>query len=144
MGWRAAVLGGDEGASADPSEKRLAVRTEDHPLDYGGFEGTIPEGNYGAGTVMLWDRGTWEPLHDVDEGLAAGKLHFLLHGGRMRGGVGVVRMRGKPKETRENWLLIKERDGAAVEDADALVREHVAWALARHGEPADPLARPAA
>lgn len=114
-----------KGPSADPSEKRLAVRTEDHPLDYGGFEGTIPEGNYGAGTVMLWDRGTWEPLHDVDEGLAAGKLHFVLHGGRMRGGWALVRMRGKPKETRENWLLIKERDGAAVEDADALVREHV-------------------
>lgn len=114
-----------KGPSADPSEKRLAVRTEDHPLDYGGFEGTIPEGNYGAGTVMLWDRGTWEPLHDVDEGLASGKLHFVLHGGRMRGGWALVRMRGKPKEKRENWLLIKERDAEATEDAEGLVREHV-------------------
>lgn len=114
-----------KGPSADPSEKRLAVRTEDHPLDYGGFEGVIPAGNYGAGTVMLWDRGTWEPLHDVDEGLAAGKLHFLLHGARMRGGWALVRMRGRAGETRENWLLVKERDGEAEEDADRLVREHV-------------------
>lgn len=114
-----------KGPSADPSEKRLAVRTEDHPLDYGGFEGTIPEGNYGAGTVMLWDRGKWEPLHDVDEGLASGKLHFLLHGERMRGVWALVRMRGRASEKRENWLLVKERDGEAVEDADGLVREHV-------------------
>lgn len=114
-----------KGPSADPAEKRLAVRTEDHPLDYGGFEGTIPAGNYGAGTVMLWDRGTWEPLHDVDEGLASGKLHFVLHGARMRGGWALVRMRGRAGEKRENWLLIKERDAEAVEDADGLVRDHV-------------------
>lgn len=114
-----------KGPSADPSEKRLAVRTEDHPLDYGGFEGVIPAGNYGAGTVMLWDRGTWEPLHDVEEGLAQGKLHFLLRGARMRGGWALVRMRARAGETRENWLLIKERDGEAVEDADGLVRDHV-------------------
>lgn len=117
-----------KGPSADPAEKRLAVRTEDHPLDYGGFEGVIPAGNYGAGAVMLWDRGTWEPLHDVEEGLAQGKLHFLLQGARMRGGWALVRMRGRAgekRERRENWLLIKERDADAAEDADGLVREHV-------------------
>ena len=114
-----------KGPSADPSEKRLAVRTEDHPLEYGGFEGVIPEGNYGAGTVMLWDRGTWEPLHDVEEGLAAGKLHFVLHGARMRGGWALVRMRGRAGEARENWLLVKEKDAEAAADADAMVRDHV-------------------
>ncbi len=64
------------GPSDDPSEKRLAVRTEDHPLSYGDFEGTIPQGEYGGGTVMMWDRGSWEPLHDPAEGLKAGMLHF--------------------------------------------------------------------
>ncbi len=106
-----------KGPSSDPSQKRLAVRTEDHPIDYGGFEGVIPEG-YGAGTVMLWDRGEWEPLHDVDDGLKTGKLHFRLHGSRMRGGWALVRMRGREK--RENWLLVKEADDWAEEDADAL------------------------
>ena len=74
-----------KGPSADPSEKRLAVRTEDHPVAYGAFEGTIPEGEYGGGTVMLWDNGWWEPLHDPEEGLKQGKLHFRLHGARMKG-----------------------------------------------------------
>src|SRR5690554_3181694 len=73
------------GPSLDPADKRLAVRTEDHPLDYGEFEGTIPKGEYGGGTVMLWDEGTWEPLEDADEGLREGKLKFLLHGERLTG-----------------------------------------------------------
>ena len=110
-----------KGPSADPSQKRLAVRTEDHPIDYGSFEGVIPEG-YGAGTVMLWDRGEWEPLHDVDDGLKQGKLHFRLHGARMRGGWALVRM--KSREKRENWLLIKEADDRAERDADALTDAH--------------------
>lgn len=109
-----------KGPSPVPSQKRLAIRTEDHPVDYGGFEGTIPEG-YGAGTVMLWDRGEWEPLHDVDEGLDSGKLHFRLHGTRMRGGWALVRMRREEK--RENWLLVKEADDEAGDDADALTRD---------------------
>lgn len=107
------------GPSADPAEKRLAVRTEDHPLSYAGFEGTIPAGQYGGGTVMLWDRGTWEPEGDVDAGLAAGKLTFTLRGTRMKGGWSLVRMR-QTKGRRENWLLVKQRDDFAQEAPDAL------------------------
>ncbi|MBM9595583.1 DNA ligase D [Roseitranquillus sediminis] len=114
-----------KGPSTDPSQKRLAVRTEDHPIDYGGFEGVIPEG-YGAGTVMLWDRGEWEPLHDVDDGLRQGKLHFRIHGARMRGGWALVRMRGARKgdAKRENWLLVKEADDLATDEPDGLIGEH--------------------
>ncbi len=106
-----------KGPSPDPSEKRLAVRTEDHPLDYADFEGTIPEGEYGGGTVMLWDEGTWEPRGDVADGLDAGELKMDLHGHRMRGHWVLVRMQGD--ETRENWLLIKEK-GGETGAADAL------------------------
>jgi bifunctional non-homologous end joining protein LigD len=111
------------GPSADPADKRLAVRTEDHPIDYGNFEGVIPKGEYGGGTVMLWDRGTWEPLHDPHEGLEQGKLHFRLDGERMKGGWALVRMRGKPHEKRENWLLIKEDDEMAARQGD-LTKAH--------------------
>lgn len=102
------------GPSLDPANKRLAVRTEDHPLEYGGFEGVIPAGEYGGGTVMLWDRGRWEPQADPHEGLEHGALKFILRGERLRGGFALVRMadsrasRGAAR--RENWLLIKERD----------------------------------
>ena len=98
------------GPSYDPSEKRLAVRTEDHPLAYGDFEGTIPEKEYGGGTVMLWDRGNWEPVGDFDKGLKDGKLVFRLNGERLRGEWTLVRMRPKPGEKRENWLMIKHRE----------------------------------
>ncbi len=98
--------------SYDPADKRLAVRTEDHPLDYATFEGTIPAGEYGGGTVMLWDQGTWRPLHDAKAGLAAGKLHFLLDGTRLKGEWALVRMRAdRTGKARENWLLIKVADG---------------------------------
>ncbi|MWD28575.1 DNA ligase D [Aquicoccus sp. SCR17] len=117
--WSWAVT---KGPSTDPGEKRLAVRTEDHPVAYGDFEGTIPEKEYGGGTVMLWDQGWWEPLHDPEEGLKQGKLHFRLHGARMEGGWTLVRMRGKEK--RENWLLIKERDDHAGRSADALLNRY--------------------
>lgn len=113
-----------KGPSTDPGEKRLAVRTEDHPVSYGTFEGTIPEGQYGGGTVMLWDEGWWEPLHDPEEGLRKGKLHFRLHGARMEGGWVLVRMRGKAGEKRENWLLIKEADDHAGRSADALTNKY--------------------
>jgi len=113
-----------KGPSGDPSEKRLAVRTEDHPISYGSFEGTIPKDNYGGGTVMLWDAGWWEPQHDPEEGLKSGKLHFRLHGARMKGGWALVRMRGRPGEKRENWLMIKERDEFAGRSADALTNKH--------------------
>jgi bifunctional non-homologous end joining protein LigD len=104
-----------KGPSLDPSEKRLAVRVEDHPLDYGGFEGTIPKGQYGGGTVMLWDKGEWEPEGDPHEGLRKGKLSFILKGKRLKGGFTLVRMRkdGASKSKRENWLLIKQRDAEA-------------------------------
>ncbi|SFQ97283.1 DNA ligase D, 3'-phosphoesterase domain-containing protein [Poseidonocella sedimentorum] len=113
-----------KGPSADPSQKRLAVRTEDHPVSYGAFEGTIPREQYGGGTVMLWDSGWWEPLHDPDEGVRQGKLHFRLHGARMQGGWALVRMRGKGRESRENWLLIKERDDFATRSTDGLIKTH--------------------
>jgi bifunctional non-homologous end joining protein LigD len=101
------------GPSLDPGEKRLAVRVEDHPLDYGGFEGTIPKGEYGGGTVMLWDRGTWTPEGDPHEGLRKGKLSFTLDGERLKGGFALVRMPPRGREKRENWLLIKQKDETA-------------------------------
>jgi len=100
-----------KGPSLNPTDKRLAVRTEDHPLSYGTFEGTIPQGEYGGGTVMMWDEGTWEPKGDPRAGLEKGHLSFVLHGERLKGGWGLVRMRGDGK--RENWLLIKENDAEA-------------------------------
>jgi bifunctional non-homologous end joining protein LigD len=104
------------GPSLDPADKRLAAHVEDHPADYGGFEGTIPQGQYGGGTVMLWDRGTWEPQagEDPREGYRKGRLKFILHGERMKGGWTLVRMgpRGQERNS-DNWLLIKERDSEA-------------------------------
>ena len=113
------------GPSAAVSAKRLAVRTEDHPLDYATFEGMIAKPAYGAGTVMLWDRGTWAPLGDVDEGLAEGMLKFVLSGARMRGGWMLVRMKPRAGEKRENWLLIKEHDAHEEDDAEGLVTAHM-------------------
>ncbi|MBC8131020.1 MAG: DNA ligase D, partial [Rhizobiaceae bacterium] len=111
------------GPSLDPADKRLAVRTEDHPLDYGDFEGTIPKGAYGGGTVMLWDRGTWEPHGDAEAGLAAGNLKMVLHGERMTGRWALIRMKPRAKEKRENWLLIKEKDEIADPDRDILATD---------------------
>ncbi|MGC2410880.1 MAG: DNA polymerase ligase N-terminal domain-containing protein [Methyloceanibacter sp.] len=102
------------GPSLDPTEKRLAVRTEDHPLEYGDFEGVIPKGEYGGGPVMIWDKGTWEPIGDPDEGLAKGDLKFRLYGERLKGDWVLVRMKGRQEDRgRENWLLIKKRDDYA-------------------------------
>ena len=115
--------------SLDPSVKRLAVEVEDHPLQYGTFEGTIPQGEYGGGTVQLWDRGRWLPQSDSSpkSDLAAGHLKFELRGERMRGGWALIRMRDEPerrgRKMRHNWLLVKERDAAAIGDPDALERE---------------------
>lgn len=109
-----------KGPSYRTGDKRLAVRTEDHPLEYGGFEGTIPKGNYGGGTVMLWDTGTWTPVGDPHAGLEKGKLAFILEGERLHGHWALVRMRPRPKETRENWLLIKEKDEFANTREDLL------------------------
>jgi bifunctional non-homologous end joining protein LigD len=103
------------GPSLDPRDKRLAVEVEDHPLEYGDFEGTIPEGQYGGGTVMLWDRGYWDGK-DVERGLKKGQLKFTLRGKKLKGGWVLVRMRpGRTAGKRTNWLWIKHRDDAARE-----------------------------
>jgi bifunctional non-homologous end joining protein LigD len=101
-----------KGPCLDPQVKRMAVRVEDHPLSYAGFEGTIPEGQYGAGTVIVWDRGEWLPEGNARQALAAGKLKFELRGEKLNGRWTLVRMRGKG-EKQEAWLLIKENDGEA-------------------------------
>jgi len=98
-----------KGPSLDPSEKRLAVQTEDHPVEYGSFEGIIPEDQYGGGTVMLWDRGSWAPIGDVREQLKEGALKFTLEGRKLRGAWTLIQMKEKGELTK-NWLLIKERD----------------------------------
>ena len=100
-----------KGPSPDPSIKRLAMLTEPHPLEYNDFEGVIPEGEYGGGTVMIWDRGTWEPeVPDVDAALAKGDLKLTLHGRKLQGSWVLVRTRNR------QWLLIKHRDTAASTD----------------------------
>jgi len=111
------------GPSLVPTEKRLAVHVEDHPLDYGDFEGTIPKGEYGAGTVLLWDRGTWAPIGDMHKAYAKGHLEFELSGSKLAGRWHLVRMRGKPGEKRENWLLIKGDDEFARSEGDPDILE---------------------
>jgi bifunctional non-homologous end joining protein LigD len=114
-----------KGPSLDPTVKRLAVEVEDHPLDYGDFEGTIPKGQYGGGTVELWDRGYWSPEGMTPEdGLAHGDLKFTLEGERLHGSWVLVRIRNRGGEKRVNWLLIKHRDEFAREgDDDALLAD---------------------
>ena len=98
------------GPSLVAGEKRLAVAVEDHPLDYGSFEGTIPKGEYGGGAVLVWDRGAWTPIGDAHKGLAKGHLDFELHGQKLKGRWHLVRMRRNPREKHDNWLLIKGDD----------------------------------
>lgn len=100
------------GVPMKPGERRLAVRTEDHPLEYGGFEGVIPKGQYGGGTVMLWDRGTWKSLGDTAKDIARGSLSFELHGERLRGRWTLTRMQGRAGDDGDNWLLIKRSNAA--------------------------------
>ncbi|QGN55940.1 DNA ligase D [Novosphingobium sp. Gsoil 351] len=119
------------GPSLDPEDKRLAVRTEDHPMAYAEFEGTIPKGEYGGGTVMLWDRGTWAPIagksaKDIDKG----HLHFTLAGERMNGEWIMIRLRPRPGEKRENWLLRKIADEFA-EVGDVLVERSLTSVLTK-------------
>jgi len=114
-----------KGPSLDPADKRLAVHVEDHPLDYADFAGTIPEGQYGAGEVEIWDRGTWAPVGDPEEGMRRGELKFTLHGKRLNGNFVLVRLkpRERERERGENWLLIKEHDAAERRGADVSVLE---------------------
>jgi len=107
-----------KGPSLDPSEKRLAVHVEDHPLSYGSFEGSIPKGQYGGGDVIVWDRGTWEPKGDPAAGYKAGKLEFTLIGEKLSGAWNLVRTRSRRSSDKEQWLLIKSRDDQAVDLAD--------------------------
>jgi bifunctional non-homologous end joining protein LigD len=113
------------GPSLSPGEKRLSVHVEDHPLDYGGFEGTIPKGNYGAGAVMLWDRGSWEPIGDPHKAYKKGHLEFVLKGEKLAGRWHLVRMAGKDGEKRENWLLIKGEDEYARAEGDEDILEEM-------------------
>jgi bifunctional non-homologous end joining protein LigD len=114
------------GPSSNPDDKRLAVRTEDHPLDYARFEGTIPKGEYGGGTVMLWDNGSWDsiPGKDPRQTLPEGHLHFVLHGRRMRGEWILFRLKPRGKEKGENWILRKVNDAFAG-GSDDLVGTHL-------------------
>ncbi len=111
------------GPSLDPEDKRLAVHVEDHPLSYGDFEGVIPKGQYGGGTVILWDRGVWRPIGDAKKGYRKGHLEFELEGEKLKGRWHLVRMHGKPGESRENWLLIKGDDEEARHDGGADILE---------------------
>jgi bifunctional non-homologous end joining protein LigD len=111
--WKGVLLSWavPKGPSLDPSVKRLAMAVEDHPVEYGGFEGTIPEGQYGGGTVMVWDRGTWTPDDpDVDAALKKGELKFSLHGAKLKGSWVLVRTRPLGKGSRSSWLLMKHKD----------------------------------
>jgi len=114
--WKGVLLSWaiPKGPSLDPSVKRLAMAVEDHPVEYGGFEGVIPEGQYGGGTVMVWDRGTWEPESpDVDASLRDGELKFTLHGSKLKGSWVLVRTKPIGKSGRSSWLLIKHKDRSA-------------------------------
>jgi bifunctional non-homologous end joining protein LigD len=111
--WNGALMSWaiPKGPSENPDDKRLAVHVEDHPVAYGAFEGTIPEGEYGGGTVMLWDRGFWTPhQEDVEAALKKGKLGFELHGERLHGNWALVQLRARGAKDKDNWLLIKEND----------------------------------
>ena len=125
------------GPSLDPADKRLAVEVEDHPLDYGDFEGTIPKGEYGGGTVMLWDRGFWMPEGDgdIDAALRKGDLKFTLAGGKLQGSWVLVRMRNdRERGKRTNWLLIKHRDEFERKDGEAVLEQDRSIASGRSME----------
>ena len=126
LGWNGVLKSWavTKGPSYYPGDKRLAVEVEDHPWEYRDFEGTIPKGQYGGGTVMVWDQGDWTPLDDVDQGLKDGHLKFELHGKKLKGAWVLVRMHGRaggPGKT--NWLLIKEKDKFARDSGDKAITE---------------------
>jgi bifunctional non-homologous end joining protein LigD len=114
-----------KGPSLDPASKRLAVQVEDHAIEYAGFEGTIPPEEFGGGTVMVWDRGFWEPLGEWAEGFGRGAIKFTLHGEKLHGLWVLVRMKGRPGRGQgsDNWLLIKEHDAEARTGRDGEIVE---------------------
>jgi len=128
------------GPSLVPGEKRLAVQVEDHPIEYNKFEGTIPKGEYGGGTVMVWDRGRWQPEGDPEKGLAKGHLSFRLDGAKLHGGWHLVRMRRRPNEKRDNWLLIKQHDEDARTERDKDILEEQPLSV-KSGRTMDEIAR---
>ena len=146
LGWNGVLKSWavTKGPSYFTGDKRLAVQVEDHPMEYGGFEGIIPAGQYGGGTVMLWDQGTWEPQpgQDVDKGLRDGSLKFMMHGTKIKGKWALVRMGGKAaNERKPNWLLIKEHDDfergkddpcVTVEEPDSVVTGRTIEQIARN------------
>jgi bifunctional non-homologous end joining protein LigD len=148
-----------KGPSLDPSVKRLAMQVEDHPVAYASFEGVIPEGEYGGGTVMVWDQGTWTPeVPDVAAALEKGDLKFALQGKKLKGSWVLVRTRGYGSGSKTSWLLIKHRDNFASADADvaeemprSAVSNRLLTEIARDGggevekaATGDPLIKPAA
>lgn len=134
-----------KGPSFDPADKRMAVRTEDHPLSYASFEGTIPKGQYGAGTVIVWDRGHWTPVGDPRAGLAEGKLVFDLHGQKLAGRWELVRIRKPGEERQDPWILFKKRDAHARPRAEFDVVSALPDSVVTHplAPAAPPLAAPA-
>ncbi|WP_375461295.1 DNA ligase D [uncultured Enterovirga sp.] len=112
-----------KGPSLSPGEKRLAVHVEDHPIDYNTFEGTIPKGQYGGGTVLIWDRGSWAPDGDPHKGMEKGHLDFRLDGEKLRGKFHLVRLKPRPRERQESWLLIKSNDEFARHEGDPDILE---------------------
>lgn len=125
-----------KGPSLDSAVKRMAVQVEDHPLSYGDFEGVIPEGQYGAGSVQLWDTGRWTPLEDAARGLREGKLKFTLAGSKLRGGFTLVRLRQRGNARQPAWLLIKEKDEHARATQQFDVLEQMAESVKAEGRPA--------
>ncbi len=126
LGWNGVLKSWavTKGPSYYPGDKRLAVQVEDHPWEYRDFEGTIPKGQYGGGTVMVWDQGNWTPLGDVDQGLKDGHLKFELHGKKLKGKWALVRMHWHAgKSDKPNWLLIKDKDEFARESSDEPITE---------------------
>ena len=126
LGWRGVLKSWavTKGPSYFPGDRRLAVQVEDHPMEYGGFEGTIPEGQYGGGTVMVWDFGQWKPLGDADRGLADGHLKFELKGKKLHGRWALVRMNGHAgRVDKPQWLLIKDRDEFARDGGSSAITD---------------------
>lgn len=135
LGWQGVLKSWavTKGPSYYPGDKRLAVQVEDHPMEYGGFEGTIPKGQYGGGTVMVWDYGEWKPLGDVDRGLADGHLKFELDGKKLKGRWALVRMHGpRERPDKPNWLLIKDRDEYAREKTDPCITDEAPESAMTH------------